>query len=453
MKIIIRQPCVRRSGYTLVEMLVALTASLILFGVVMTIFGTLGEAVSKSRRVGALDRELCAISTALLEDLVGVTAVRNAMGLVTSPDSGAATGYFEIIEGPSFDAVSVTLAGGLIDKSVSGPHDPATGSDDRIVGDTDDMLFFTTQSVTVEPFIGKFLNETKNSREAEVAYFCTRTPDTSNPQLYTLHRRQLLIMAGAPLARFDEFGRYRTFTDWEDFYSKFDISARREVLDESDIAVLNTANDLQLRRNRIGHDPSENLPFDWELPENQVCPIDPSNDTLPLARDRKGEDVIARNVLSFDVRVLDSSAMERTGAAFPVRLSPSDPGYWSAGVDDVSPQSPIYVDLGYGAFSDLYSELYATPIAAPSVSQFSRWSKFAAPESILIGDAKQPKGRTYDTWTTFYQSNMVDDGMPGPADDHPPYPANLRAIQVTIRLYDAQSKTIRQRTIVHSFAN
>jgi prepilin-type N-terminal cleavage/methylation domain-containing protein len=443
MKLISRQRCVSRSGYTLVEMLVALTASLILFGVVMTIFGVLGEAVSKSRRVGTLDAELCAISTTLLQDLAGVTAVRNAAGLVTNPDSGSVTGYFEIVEGPSFDAVTVTDAEALIDKSLSDPHNPATGSDDRIVGDIDDMLFFTTQSVNVEPFIGKFLNTTQTSREAEVAYFCRRMPDTSNPQLYTLHRRQLLIVAGSPLAQFDEFGRYRTYTNWADFYSKFDISARREVLDGADIAVLNTANDLQRRRNRTGHDNGS---------ADSVYPI-PADAPLPLLGVREGEDVIARNVLSFDVRLLDLSAMERTSAAFPVGLIPSDPGYWSSGVVDVSPQSPVYCDLGYGAFSDLYSELYATPLADPAASQFSRWSEIGAPESNLIGDAKQPIGRTYDTWTTFYQSNGIDDGLAGDADEEPPYPANLRAIQVTIRLYDAQSKTIRQRTIVHSFAD
>lgn len=439
------------AGYTLVEMLVALTASLILFGVVMTIFGVLGEAVSKSRRVGTLDSELCSISTALLQDLSGVTAVRNATGLVTNPDSGSITGYFEIVEGPSFDAVTVMAENGpLIDKSFSGRHDPAAGSDDRLVGDTDDILFFTTQSVAVEPFIGKYLNTTQTAREAEVAYFCRPIPDTANPQLYTLHRRQLLIVAGSPLQEFDEFGRHSGFTTWNDFYGKFDFSARREVLHGNDIAVLNTASDLQIRRNRIGHDSITNLDNNWTRPET-VFPILPTNSALPLTGAREGEDVVARNLLSFDVRVLDSTAVERTGPGYPIRLHPSDPGYWAAGLTDVPPQAPVYCDLGYGAFADLYSELENRVIAAPAETQVSAFGTDPDSDSLLVGGATQLSGRTYDTWTTFYQSNGIDDGTIGPADDNPPYPANLRAIQITIRLYDAQSKTVRQRTIVHSF--
>ena len=40
----------RRSGYTLVEILVAMTLTLILMTAVVTVFGGVGDGISKSRR-------------------------------------------------------------------------------------------------------------------------------------------------------------------------------------------------------------------------------------------------------------------------------------------------------------------------------------------------------------------------------------------------------------------
>lgn len=460
-------------GYTLVEMLVALTASLILFGVVMSIFGVLGEAVSQSRQVGELESQLCTITTTLREDLAGVTAVKNPNGLVTSPDSGSATGYFEIIEGPSSDVLSVDPSSGTVVDKSEPLSDPPPDVDNRLVGDVDDLLFFTVASVRPDPFIGKFLDSNHTAREAEIAYFCTRTPNTSNPELYTLHRRQLLITAGATPSQFNEQNRYMNqFTTWANFYNQFDISARRETElingNEENAIFLNTASDLQIRRNRLGHDPAqgENVFFTYphsdnlypvanypnnyiaeaDDAQNQVSPIFPPlvnpNSVLPLSGPRAGEDVIADNVLSFDVRVLDPHAQERG----PFRLHPSDPGYWVPGIPSYAATSPVYVDLGYSGFSILWTNLYgdSNPVTPTAFSDLGG--------SWLKGDAFQQKGRTYDTWTTFYQDNGIDEGYrPSSLDDDPPYSAPLAGIQVTIRLYDANSKSVRQRTIVHSF--
>jgi hypothetical protein len=65
--------------------------------------------------------------------------------------------------------------------------------------------------------------------------------------------------------------------------------------------------------------------------------------------------------------------------------------------------------------------------------------------------------RTYDTWTTFYATNnQDDDGVGGvtPAAENAeraPYRQPLGGIQVIIRLYDPETKTVRQATISQSF--
>jgi hypothetical protein len=80
--------------------------------------------------------------------------------------------------------------------------------------------------------------------------------------------------------------------------------------------------------------------------------------------------------------------------------------------------------------------------------------------------------RTYDTWSTHYEANGVDDDRDGLVDegtdgvdnnndgvpDDPdeaetfaPYPVRLRGLEVRIRCYDPASKQIRQTTLRHSF--
>jgi prepilin-type N-terminal cleavage/methylation domain-containing protein len=108
-----------RRGLTLVEMLVAMTASLILFGAVVTVFQILGDAVSRSRRTGRLDSDMCSLRLQLQQDLAGVTANKDTNGLLCEVDSGSVTGYFEFIEGPNND---------LIDYSVVPPYDRSTNA-------------------------------------------------------------------------------------------------------------------------------------------------------------------------------------------------------------------------------------------------------------------------------------------------------------------------------------
>jgi prepilin-type N-terminal cleavage/methylation domain-containing protein len=431
-------------GMTLVEMLVAMTASLILFGAVMTLFQILGDTVGKSRRVGRLEGDLCSVTATIRQDLFGATANKDSKGLACNRSAGGITGYFEVIEGPDSDLIGFP-AGSVTpyDKSANAPD--SSGRKDWLVGDTDDMLFFTTRSANVDPFIGKYDATTTVANEAEVAYFCRPTAGTSNPTLYTLYRRQLLIVGnlqeppfnGTPGGRLTANGGTFTPAAWlTDFYSRFDLSARRE----GNEFILNTANDLQRRRNRFGHDPASSG-FPVADPQS-IRPLiaNHANSVLTLAGVREGEDVLLSNVLSFDVRLVDPEARARQQAG-TARLKPGDLNYWSLGPGANLPVGDmVQVDLGYNA---------GRGAAAAAASPLS---DYGLAGHVLTGSATT--ARVYDTWTAWYRTNNMDDDNSGTADDAsegPPYAAQVPGIQIVIRLYDAESRSIKQTTISQTF--
>ena len=71
--------------------------------------------------------------------------------------------------------------------------------------------------------------------------------------------------------------------------------------------------------------------------------------------------------------------------------------------------------------------------------------------------------RVYDTWSTTHFGNVWNDGLDngtgtnGIVDDDterinpPPYPVPLRGIQVKIRIFEPDSKQIREVTVMQDF--
>ena len=415
------------AGLTMVEMLVAMTASLVLLGAVTAVFQVMGDAVAASRRLGWLDQQLDTVITRLMLDLHGATADADPNGLKVASETQ--NGYFEIVEGPSTDYEDYST-GTRIDRSTAAA--PANRSDDRIVGDVDDMLFFTTVTVTPELFVGKWQTQNDTAETAEVAYFCRPTPNTSNPQLYTLYRRQVLVRGLTPLPPFTPDGTYpgapgttpvnwsAPAAAWQAFYQNFDVSVRRQ----GSVFVLNGLDELQRRQNRLAHDLVLNTNAS---PPPVAVPIAAGNPALALLGPREGEDVLLTNVLAFDVRVLDPDVViHRQGA---VRLTPSDPGYWAAAAMPL--RGPQYVDLGYG---------HSLAANAPEHSRFSRLGPAVSPGNP-VHPLKAPNAaapRTFDTWSS----------LDGPA----PYAESLPGISVTVRLYDPAARRVRQATLNHVFS-
>ena len=421
-----------RSAFTLVEMLVATAATLILLGIVMTMFEILGEAVNESRTVGELEAQLRTVSTLLQQDLLGTSVNADSRGLTCPADSSTGNGYFEVIEGPNTDLWDSSGSG--FDKSGTTPG-PGNSSDDRIVGDTDDLLFFTTQSISQEPFSGNFgINSTTTSADAEVVWFCKPTPNSSNPTLYTLYRRCLLVVGQFPESPFDSQG---SMPYTSAFFELYDLSARCEVSNGNQRMQLNTLQDLLLRRNRFAH-------YDFTMTDPPFVPasVIATRPVLAFSGSRIGEDMLMTNVLSFDVRLLDPTASERRLGV--TRLTPGDKDYWAASLNSGS--SPIYVDLGYNS---------SNTTSTPANSDFSGYGM-----NTHKLQATKTTHRTWDTWSNSYTTNGIDDDLISDVNttisidnstELPPYSSQLQGIQITIRCYDPSSKKIRQTTVINSF--
>jgi prepilin-type N-terminal cleavage/methylation domain-containing protein len=440
-----------RRGMTLVEMLVALTASLVMMAAIAQVFSALGSAISTSRSVLDTDAQMRSVAWRLRSDLAGATA---RMLPPLSPEGGE--GYFEVIEGPARDADAA-------DGTAVGP------------ADHDDVLLFTTRSMDT-PFVGQSPSGVFESTVAEVAWFARPTPGTANPQTYTLYRRQLLVMGYVGVAPFASSGT-AGFSSWSAYFNQpCDISARRE----GSVLYPNTLSDLTRRESRFLHNPNgttivAGFPFAFLV--HQTASTSGTTETLPAAvnglifdstSQRFGEDVVLTNVIAFDVRVFDPAApVDVTTDGTP--LVPGDPGFTNAPV-----AAGAYVDLGNGVTSNA---LLAGLTISPHFGGYGQSS------SQLAGSATTRC--TYDTWSTHYEANGRDentDGTPdtgtngrddnsdgqideppydsngdgiydavGELETSPPYPYPLRGIEVRIRCYEPSSRQVRQVTIRQTF--
>lgn len=401
-----------RRAFTLVEMLVATTLTLLMMAAAVQIFALVGDSVSDSRATLEMNERLRAALRRLQIDLRGVTAS------MTPPLSPADDpGYFEYVEGP----LGVTIQ----------PHSIAADLDngvpDTAVIDFDDILMFTTRSPD-RPFVGRLNGAVVESPVAEVAWFVRGG---------RLYRRVLLVL---PQATFS--------TGAAGFYQSNDVSAH--VV--SGTPVANTLGDLTRRENRYGHQPSaphrafwgnytglptlgETSNASWTLGTTSgtatvTTPIDfltdprPQDGALAAVGPRVYEDVILDHVIGFDVKAWDPRAplQSRSGTV-----------------------------LGYGNYVDLGSGV-----------QFAASGTQSAFDSTSLVDSM-----TYDTWSTAYDhasggaasdgfdsggaAGVVDDlGERSPAA-RPPYRVPLRGIQVKIRVREPSSRQVREVTLVQDF--
>lgn len=448
-----------RRGMTLVEMLVALTATLVLMGAIAQVFSAFGSAINSSRSVLDVDAQLRTVAWRLRSDLAGATA---RMLPPLSPEAGE--GYFEIIEGRATDA--------------DASHNTTVGPADH-----DDVLLFTTRSLDT-PFVGATGTSAAvppvgilESNYAEVAWFARPTPNTSNPQTYTLYRRQMLVMGYVGAEPFLAGSNALAWTgSWSGYFNlPCDVSVRRE----NNFLYPNTLSDLTRRESRFMHNrngtvAAADFPFAFDVHQTGTTV------TLPAAIEglifdstspRRGEDVVLTNVLAFDVRVFDPAApVVVTADGTP--LVPGDPGFTGTHV-----ASGAYVDLGNNVTNN--SLLSAARIQP-------HFGGFGLSQSKLNGSASTR--RTYDTWSSHYETNgrdedgdgVVDDGTnglddngngqidepmtdlngdgdyadsgeAGEAETAPPYPYPLRGIEVRIRCYEPASRQVRQITVRQTF--
>ncbi len=148
---------IARRGYTLVEILVATTLTLVLMFAVVQIFAMIGDSVSDSRAILEMNDRVRAAKTRLQMDLGGLTVVP------LPPRDEEGDGYVEIIEGE----VMLPPSSGTLPTAVAENLDD--GTPDTTVGDFDDVLMFTTRD-TRTPFIRDDGTQTETD-VAEVAWY------------------------------------------------------------------------------------------------------------------------------------------------------------------------------------------------------------------------------------------------------------------------------------------
>jgi prepilin-type N-terminal cleavage/methylation domain-containing protein len=455
---------VPRNAMTLIEMLVAMAVTLIMMAAVAQLFGSLGRGVGGSRSLVELDDRMRAVAFRMRTDLEGVTAPVHERPPL-QPERNL--GYFEYIEGPMDDRSA-------FDAYVEG------APDDRLRGDVDDILMFTTRAAGAG-FSGRSEGIPIHSLNAEVIWYCRPTPGTSEPALYTLYRRQRLIMAhpGVPPFITPSAPNAVPFTTWSVIHALTDVSCRLE----SGYAVPNTLGDLTKRENRFCRDDFFPYRFLRDKVDSDGSPIL----TFGPAHPRYGDDVVLTNVIAFDVRAVDVAPLKAVGT---LSLSPGDMGY-RAVPGTISPFS-IPVDLGWAASPSLgwadcppllsVGQSFPPPftLVNPPVATViddsgnGLWSRGVAVRNSLPNQNPENllENATYCTWSTHYEYNGIDDdGLfgvdqgvdgvdnnmnnlidePAEAETSPPYPVPLNGVEVRIRCYEPSSRQVRQVTVRHTF--
>ena len=454
-----QQPRILRSGFTLVEMLVAMTLSLVLFLAVAEMFSQLGGIMDDGRALIEMSGELRGVTHTLQQDLDNRT-------VEVQPwiQPGTNQGYFEIVEGPDRDRDFVDPAVNLTIQ----PNAGDIGEQVTMGGDADDILAFTAYSKD-EPFVGLvkgrlqsvpagsngkykyYLDPTLGgftaitSQYAEIVYWtrCTTNDDRQFlldsagvdaftdkkrdwDETVTLYRRVLLIRPDIFIGNVTTVSGNVTFTintatKYAEMRNYFDLSIRqRETSGNARSWLTNSLEDLQNRQFRIAH-------FFVDTPSGQYYPgATPSTDPYPLdqpfplrprwlksyeqlavklgannLRDRTGEDVVLAKALSFDVRVFDPDAPIYTPATSSVAVQPGDIGYSLPGTRN---NTGAYVDLNWN--DNNYSVFSGRPHIDSGLQDIRATTFDQMPTTQII--TATTRYQAYDTWPFLYEMDGID---------------------------------------------
>ena len=440
----------RRSGLTLVEILIALSMTLIVLGVMTSAFQFASEEMQNGRALIELANRARIVEDQLRTDFGNLTVETRVYDGTDRPN-----GYFEYIEGSIRD-------------------DTFAASADSFQGDCDDVLAFTARSSDGALYRGRSSGTVIESSAAEIVWFCTAigeflsqrnqvrrqgtdfdaatgitSSSISFDETIRVHRRVLLIRP--------DLGMVATGLDSgevDEFIRNNDISVRQIPTGNgfSDL-IANSLDDLAIRSNRFAHG---SISFNGAaLFPNNISDVSLVNRVI----DSEDFPPILSDVGAFDVRVYSPNA--RVGAVGGVIVEPSDPGYDAT--DPANSQLGAYVDLGYlggtGQPDEWFSGESTQPLdGSPFIfTNRPRWPSFT---------------NVWDTWTPEYESdgfdqdrnNVIDQGANGvnnggsnviddlaERETIPPYTQPIRGMKVTLRLVEKGTKQVHQISIIHSF--
>ncbi|HOP77207.1 MAG TPA: prepilin-type N-terminal cleavage/methylation domain-containing protein, partial [Thermogutta sp.] len=456
----------RRSGFTLVEILVATAISLIMLGAVVAVFASVMQSINQARAVLETSDRLRSAAELLRADLKGLTVIP-----VPPRDPANNEGYFEYTEGPIGQNGQIRPFAGAHPLAVVNLDDlDAAGNpyQDSTVGDNDDILMFTTRS-TGRPFVGRCLVSgqptTIESDVAEVAWF------VRGNRLY----RRLRIVAPKAMALCDVNANGRLDpAEWipandtgaVNFNRYYDVAVHFDR--NAGGWVFSTLGDLTKPENRYAHligDPlnpasfpfhphragwqplglptlaesasagaattwltsgllpalsltSLAAPLDkWDLWTNPypVAEVDPQTGLLRTVVDpqtgllrtleqlyRESEDLVLTNVVAFDVKIWDPTAPIGAVQTGGV-VRPGDIGFFDLAFHQTDDRGVFDQKFPYvGAYVDL--------AYAPTIEKLSTFSGFPLAKTRLASAGLA----VYDTWSSHYEKDGIDqDGVGG----------------------------------------
>lgn len=445
----------KRTALTLVEILIALTMTLIVLGTMMTAFKYASEEMQNGRAMIELSNRTRTVEDYLRADLASITVEPRVHTGATEPN-----GYFEVIEGPVRDATP-------------GVNNAA----DSYLGDCDDVIAFTSRSSDGVLFRGRLKRVATNTQGgvadmtlsatvieesslAEIVWFTTvndnemgpispqfAVPANLNEQVdfddsVHVHRRQLLIRpdlagfdpnlpgpVGVPNLPVGQLANELSAVEVNNFIRNNDISVRvvqgdvQGVTGSFDIFA-NDLQDLAVRGNRFAHN------ADFFVSGRRVINF-PNNLTFGILRNRMASDndsninyvagstsqqwqplpPLLTDVAGFDVRVYSPNAA--VGVDNNVMVEPGDIGY--ASIPAASLQTlGAYVDLGY---------ILEYPASPPATRQTILASR--AGEWFIGNSAIKPlpgmtgpgysgyNGNVWDTWTPVYERDGINQNLRG----------------------------------------
>ena len=417
-----------RRGLTLIEIMIALTMTLIVLGAMMQAFQYASGQMQMGRATMEMANRLRSAEELLRSDLSNLTVEPRPYTETTNPN-----GYLEIVDGAMRDK---TNAAGI----------------NSYLGDVDDVIAMTVRS-DGQFFRGRHIpDNTTNSKViessiAEIMWYTTfvdRNTDSliDFDESVKVHRRVLLIRP--------DMGPWENLTlnQVTTLMQNNDISCR--VVFDQDAnefnVYANSLSDLAVRRNRFCHqwlnynssEPSVDVNWPNFLDRSLISTFQPV----------EGNDIVLTDVASFDLQVYSPDVTLSLDTDTPV--APADPGF-PAAATQIS--AGDFVDLVWNAPVDFRGSRF-------NFAQQAWRNGFPAAEAF------------YDTWTPVYESDgfeqdndsLIDEGTNGldnggplaPDDDseretRPPYPYPVRGVKVSIRLIEKTTNQVYQSSVVHSY--
>jgi type II secretory pathway component PulJ len=498
-----------RPAFTLVEVLVATAITLLMMAGIVTLFGSVSESVSRSQAMMETADRLRATQHRLQTDLKYVTA-----RMVPPLDPREQLGYFEILDGAGpFSITSMNTQpinsenGNATDTTVGDVDDvlmftarsygePFVGrwnGTDAIQSQVAEICWFMRgptlyrrvllvvpeRTIPASWYTGMYniadvsVRQEGGNAEPNVGWGSQRLITNSLGDLtqrenryahYPRHRGP--VLEGYP---FGVSGGGQTVpTLRESSHSSFDYPAFGD--------------------SPAGYSQSTPTRMDYWLTEpwastNYAGLVDPATgDQNHRLGPRIAEDVILKNVIGFDVKVWDPYAPVLIDTSTSQVLQPGDPGY-RAVLEPIGSSIQNWVNGGrqpnskpsqivrLGAYVDLYYVRRMTNAA--SISGISAFSGPGNPRSQL--HVQLPTHNHYavwDTFSTYYERDAVDQDRNGTVDDAndgldndgrngvddageretaPPYDTPIRSIQIKIRVFERDSRQIREVTVTQDF--